>query len=87
MAHKKGEGKVLNGRDSNPKYLGVKKFGGELVKSGTVLVRQRGTQFHPGNNVGVGKDFTLYATADGNVLFKKGRLDRTFVHILEKTKA
>lgn len=82
MAHKKGEGKVLNGRDSNPKYLGVKKFGGQSVTAGTVLVRQRGTKFHPGNKVGVGKDFTLYALSDGLVQFRKGRLDRTFVHIV-----
>ncbi|MBP6794494.1 MAG: 50S ribosomal protein L27 [Saprospiraceae bacterium] len=82
MAHKKGEGKVLNGRDSNPKYLGVKKFGGQSVTAGTVIVRQRGTQFHPGNKVGVGRDFTLYALSDGLVQFKKGRLDRTFVHIV-----
>ena len=82
MAHKKGEGKVKNGRDSNPKYLGVKKFGGQSVTAGTVIVRQRGTQFHPGNKVGVGRDFTLYALSDGLVQFKKGRLDRTFVHIV-----
>jgi large subunit ribosomal protein L27 len=82
MAHKKGEGKVLNGRDSNPKYLGVKKFGGQSVTAGTVIVRQRGTKFHPGNKVGVGRDFTLYALSDGLVQFKKGRLDRTFVHIV-----
>ena len=82
MAHKKGEGKVLNGRGSNPKYLGVKKFGGQSVTAGNVIVRQRGTQFHPGNKVGVGRDFTLYALSDGLVQFKKGRLDRTFVHIV-----
>ena len=82
MAHKKGEGKVLNGRDSNPKYLGVKKFGGQSVTAGTVIVRQRGTKVHPGNKVGVGRDFTLYALSDGLVQFKKGRLDRTFVHIV-----
>ncbi len=78
MAHKKGEGKVLNGRDSNPKYLGVKKFGGEVVRAGNILVRQRGTRFHPGTNVGVAKDFTLHALVDGTVQFKKGRQDRTF---------
>ncbi|MEP7269653.1 MAG: 50S ribosomal protein L27 [Saprospiraceae bacterium] len=82
MAHKKGEGKVLNGRDSNPKYLGVKKFGGQAVTAGTVIVRQRGTKFHPGVNVGLGRDFTLFALSDGKVQFKKGRLDRTFVHIV-----
>jgi large subunit ribosomal protein L27 len=87
MAHKKGEGKVLNGRDSNPKYLGVKKFGGEVVKAGSIIVRQRGTKFHPGINVGVGKDFTLFALSDGSVQFKKGKSDRTFVHIVEAAKA
>ena len=85
MAHKKGEGKVLNGRDSNPKFLGVKRFGGEVVKSGSIIVRQRGTKFHPGINVGVGKDFTIYATVAGSVQFKKGRKDRTFVHIIAAT--
>ena len=82
MAHKKGEGKVLNGRDSNPKYLGVKKFGGEVVRAGSIIVRQRGTRFHPGTGVGVGRDFTLFALADGSVQYKKGRNDRTFVHIV-----
>ena len=82
MAHKKGEGKVLSGRDSNPKYLGVKKFGGEIVKAGGIIVRQRGTRFHPGTNVGVGRDFTLFALSDGSVQYKKGKNDRTFVHIL-----
>ncbi len=82
MAHKKGEGKVLNGRDSNPKYLGVKRFGGESVTAGSIIVKQRGTKFHPGTNVGVGKDFTIYATIDGTVQFKKGKNDRTFIHIL-----
>lgn len=82
MAHKKGEGKVLNGRDSNPKYLGVKMFGGQVVKAGNIIVRQRGTKFHPGTNVGQGKDFTLFALTAGSVKFKKGRNDRTFVHIV-----
>ncbi|MEP7320501.1 MAG: 50S ribosomal protein L27 [Saprospiraceae bacterium] len=82
MAHKKGEGKVLNGRDSNPKYLGVKKYGGEVVKAGTVIVRQRGTKFHPGVNVGLGRDFTIFALSDGAVQYKKGKSDRTFVHIV-----
>lgn len=82
MAHKKGEGKVLNGRDSNPKYLGVKMFGGQMVKAGNIIVRQRGTKFHPGTNVGQGKDFTLFALTEGSVKFKKGRNDRTFVHIV-----
>jgi len=82
MAHKKGEGKVLNGRDSNPKYLGVKMFGGQVVKAGNIIVRQRGTKFHPGTNVGQGKDFTLFALTEGSVKFKKGKNDRTFVHII-----
>jgi len=75
MAHKKGGGSSKNGRDSNSQRLGVKKFGGELVKSGEILVRQRGTKVHPGENVGIGKDDTLFATEAGNVLFhdKKGK--------------
>ncbi len=73
MAHKKGVGSTRNGRDSNPKYLGVKKFGGELVRTGNILVRQRGTKFHPGNNVGIGKDDTLFALVDGVVKFERYR--------------
>ena len=69
MAHKKGVGSSKNGRDSNPKYLGVKRFGGENVKSGMILVRQRGTKFRPGENVGIGRDFTLFALTDGIVRF------------------
>lgn len=69
MAHKKGVGSTRNGRDSNPKYLGVKKFGGEVVRAGNILVRQRGTRFQPGANVGIGRDFTLFALADGTVRF------------------
>ena len=69
MAHKKAGGSTRNGRDSISKRLGVKKFGGELVKAGNILVRQRGTQFHPGNHVGVGKDYTLFALVDGYVRF------------------
>lgn len=87
MAHKKGEGKVLNGRDSNPKFLGVKRYGGEVVRAGNIIVRQRGTKFHPGTNVGQGKDFTLFALTDGSVKFKKGRNDRTFVHIVAPAEA
>jgi large subunit ribosomal protein L27 len=71
MAHKKGSGSTRNGRDSNAKRLGVKKYGGELVIAGNILVRQRGTKFKPGNNVGVGRDFTLYSLIDGKVLFEK----------------
>ena len=70
MAHKKGVGSSRNGRDSNPKMLGVKRYGGELVRPGTIIVRQRGTKFHPGNNVGLGKDFTIYALIDGTVKFE-----------------
>jgi large subunit ribosomal protein L27 len=81
MAHKKGEGSVKNGRDSNSKRLGVKIFGGQPATSGNILVRQRGTVYHPGKNVGVGKDYTLFALTDGVVEFKKGRQDRTFVSI------
>ncbi|SEJ91683.1 LSU ribosomal protein L27P [Deinococcus reticulitermitis] len=69
MAHKKGVGSSKNGRDSNPKYLGVKKFGGEVVRAGNILVRQRGTKFKPGPNVGMGRDHTLFALEDGKVVF------------------
>lgn len=82
MAHKKGEGSVKNGRDSQSKRLGVKIFGGQVAEAGNIIVRQRGTVYHPGKNIGVGKDFTLFALTDGMVEFKKGRLDRTFVSVL-----
>ena len=82
MAHKKGEGRVKNGRDSNSKRLGVKIFGGQPAISGNIIVRQRGTEYHPGKNVGVGTDFTLFALADGVVEFKKGRNDRTTISVL-----
>ncbi|MFN2457333.1 MAG: 50S ribosomal protein L27 [Chitinophagaceae bacterium] len=81
MAHKKGEGSVKNGRDSNSKRLGVKIFGGQSAVSGNILVRQRGTVYHPGKNVGVGKDYTLFALTDGVVEFKKGKQNRTFVSV------
>lgn len=81
MAHKKGEGSVKNGRDSQSKRLGVKIYGGQPAAAGNVLVRQRGTQYHPGKNVGVGKDFTLFALADGVVEFRKGRNDKTTVSV------
>jgi large subunit ribosomal protein L27 len=82
MAQKKGGGSTRNGRDSKPKMLGVKKFGGELVSAGAIIVRQRGTRFHPGTNVGVGKDHTLFATAEGHVSFAiKGALNRHVVSI------
>ncbi len=70
MAHKKGTGSTRNGRDSNSKRLGVKRYGGEVVKAGTIIVRQRGTHFHPGNNVGCGGDYTIYALIDGIVKFE-----------------
>jgi large subunit ribosomal protein L27 len=75
MAHKKAGGSTKNGRDSNPKMLGVKRYGGQLVKAGEILVRQRGTRFHPGRNVGIGRDDTLYALVPGVVTFE--RYDRT----------
>ena len=76
MAHKKGMGSTRNGRDSEAKRLGVKKFGGEIVKAGNILVRQRGTKVHPGNNVGIGSDDTLFALIDGQVKFEAHRRDR-----------
>jgi large subunit ribosomal protein L27 len=81
MAHKKGEGSVKNGRDSQSKRLGVKIFGGQPVISGNIIIRQRGTVYHPGKNVGVGKDFTLFALTDGVVEFRKGRNDRSYVSV------
>ena len=80
MAHKKGAGSSSNGRESESKRLGVKKFGGQSVKAGNILVRQRGTVHHPGSNVGMGKDHTLYALIDGVVKFRKGR--RSYVDVL-----
>ena len=82
MAHKKGQGSSRNGRDSNPQHLGVKRFGGQSVTGGTILVRQRGTRIKPGSNVGRGKDDTLYALIDGNVAFQKRGRRGTFVHVL-----
>jgi len=81
MAHKKGQGSTRNGRDSNPQYLGVKRFGGEKVVSGNILVRQRGTKFHPGTNVKRGGDDTLFAVANGFVKFEVKRGDRRFVSV------
>jgi large subunit ribosomal protein L27 len=82
MAQKKGGGSTRNGRDSKPKMLGGNAFGGELVSAGSIIVRQRGTKFHPGTHVGVGKDHTLFATADGHVSFAvKGALNRHVVSI------
>jgi large subunit ribosomal protein L27 len=81
MAHKKGAGSSRNGRESESKRLGVKIFGGQFAKAGNILVRQRGTVHHPGNNVGIGKDHTLFALTDGIVKFKKGRQDRSYVSV------
>ncbi len=81
MAHKKGMGSTRNGRDSEAKRLGVKKFGGEIVKAGNIIVRQRGTKVHPGNNVGIGSDDTLFALIDGKVQFESHRRDRKQVSV------
>ena len=81
MAHKKGEGSVKNNPDSQSKRLGVKIFGGQPAISGNIIVRQRGTVYHPGKNVGVGRDFSLFALTDGVVEFRKGRNNRTFVSV------
>ncbi|MDX1514942.1 MAG: 50S ribosomal protein L27 [Gammaproteobacteria bacterium] len=83
MAHKKAGGSSKNGRDSHSKRLGVKRFGGEQVKAGTIIVRQRGTRFHPGINVGLGRDHTLFATADGRVSFEeKGPKNKKVVSVV-----
>jgi large subunit ribosomal protein L27 len=79
MAHKKGAGSSRNGRDSESKRLGIKKYGGEDVKAGHIIVRQRGTRYHPGRNVGLGKDHTLFALANGVVVFTKRKGDRSIV--------
>ena len=81
MAHKKGVGSSKNGRESESKRFGVKIFGGQFAKSGNIIVRQRGTQHHPGDNVGIGKDHTLFALTDGNVVFRKRRDNRSFVSV------
>jgi large subunit ribosomal protein L27 len=81
MAHKKGEGKVKNGRESESKRLGIKVFGGQSVIAGNIIVRQRGTKHHPGNNVGMGKDHTLFALTNGVVVFKKGKANKSFVSV------
>ena len=81
MAHKKAGGSSRNGRDSQSKRLGVKKFGSETVRAGNILVRQRGTKWYPGDNVGLGKDHTLFALCDGRVAFRDGKLGRKYVHI------
>lgn len=83
MAHKKGVGSSRNGRDSNPKYLGVKMYGGQAIEAGNIIVRQRGTQFHPGAGVGLGRDHTLYALVDGTVQFgTKGKEKRRTVSVV-----
>ena len=82
MAHKKGVGSSKNGRESASKRLGVKIYGGQLCKAGNIIVRQRGTEFHPGNNIGMGKDHTLFALVDGTVNFKVGREDKRVVSVI-----
>ena len=87
MAHKKGVGSSRNGRESESKRLGVKIYGGQDAIAGNIIVRQRGTQHHPGKNVGIGKDHTLFALIDGTVEFKKGRNNRSFVSVMPKAEA
>jgi large subunit ribosomal protein L27 len=82
MAHKKGEGKVKNGRDSHSKRLGIKLFGGEIAIPGNILIRQRGTNYHPGKGVDIGKDHTIFAVVEGVVKFTYGKDDRRFVHVV-----
>ena len=82
MAHKKGAGSTDNGRDSNSKRLGVKLYGGQLARAGNIIVRQRGTKFHPGDHVGMGKDHTLFALVDGTIHYKTKRKNRKFVNVL-----
>jgi len=81
MAHKKGVGSSKNGRDSNPQYLGVKKYGGQQVTAGNIIVRQRGTKIHKGNNVGIGNDYTLFSLIDGFVKYETKRAGRKFVNV------
>jgi large subunit ribosomal protein L27 len=84
MAHKKGVGSSRNGRDSNPKYLGVKIYGGQAIEAGNIIVRQRGTQFHAGTGVGLGRDHTLFALVDGKVEFKvRGEKSRRYVNVVK----
>jgi large subunit ribosomal protein L27 len=84
MAHKKGVGSSKNGRESESKRLGVKLFGGEMAKAGNIILRQRGTSHHPGENVGIGRDHTIYALIDGVVVFRKGKNNRSYISIIEK---
>ena len=81
MAHKKAGGSSRNGRDTEGKRLGIKKFGGEKVIAGNIIVRQRGTKWHPGDNVGLGRDYTIFANVDGNVTFRTGYKGRVFVSV------
>ena len=81
MAHKKAGGSTRNGRDSNPKFLGVKAYGGQTVSAGSIIVRQRGTKIFPGENVGMGKDHSIFSVVKGKVVFKKSKADRTFVSV------
>lgn len=87
MAHKKGVGSSKNGRESESKRLGVKSFGGEIVKAGNIIVRQRGTTHHPGENVGMGKDHTLFALVEGTVVFRKRKNDRSYVSVVPQAEA
>ena len=82
MAHKKGVGSSDNGRDSKSKRLGVKLFGGQTAIAGNIIIRQRGTKWHPGRNVGIGRDFTLYALKDGTIQFQTKKRDRTYVNVV-----
>jgi large subunit ribosomal protein L27 len=87
MAHKKAGGSTRNGRDSNPQFRGVKKYGGEFVRSGNIIVRQCGTKIHPGANVGIGKDYTIFATMDGQVTFERLGKDRKKVSVYALAKS
>jgi large subunit ribosomal protein L27 len=87
MAHKKGQGSTRNGRDSNSQRLGIKKYGGEIVKPGAIIVRQRGTQFHPGPNVGIGRDHTIYSLIDGQVKFEGPKNKRRIAVYAEQIEA
>ena len=87
MAHKKGVGSSKNGRESESKRLGVKIFGGEFARAGNILIRQRGTVHHPGENVGIGKDHTLFALIDGTVVFRRKKDNRSYVSVMPKTEA
>jgi len=86
MAHKKGAGSSRNGRESESKRLGIKLFGGQFAKAGNIIIRQRGTKHHPGVNVGIGKDHTLFALVDGTVKFNKKRDNRSFVSVVPESK-